>query len=77
MYAALPQKYRPRTLSELAGQEYIQRTLSNAIKANKIAPAYLFAGERGVGKTSTARIFAKSLNCNATDKPTVTPYCYF
>ncbi|MFB2880675.1 DNA polymerase III subunit gamma/tau [Floridanema aerugineum] len=73
MYAALPQKYRPRTLSELAGQEYIQRTLANAIKANKIAPAYLFAGERGVGKTSTARIFAKSLNCNATDKPTVTP----
>ncbi|MFB2895201.1 DNA polymerase III subunit gamma/tau [Aerosakkonemataceae cyanobacterium BLCC-F50] len=73
MYAALPQKYRPRTLSELAGQEYIQRTLSNAIKANKIAPAYLFAGERGVGKTSTARIFAKSLNCNVTDKPTVTP----
>lgn len=73
MYAALPQKYRPRTLSELAGQEYIQKTLSNAIKANKIAPAYLLAGERGTGKTSTARIFAKSLNCTATDKPTVTP----
>lgn len=73
MHAALPQKYRPRTLSELAGQEYIQKTLSNAIKANKIAPAYLLAGERGVGKTSTARIFAKSLNCMATDKPTVTP----
>lgn len=73
MYATLPQKYRPRKLSELAGQEYIQRTLSNAIKANKIAPAYLFAGERGTGKTSTARIFAKSLNCTATDKPTVTP----
>lgn len=73
MYATLPQKYRPRTLSELAGQEYIQKTLSNAIKANKIAPAYLFAGERGTGKTSTARIFAKSLNCTATNKPTVTP----
>ncbi|MCL1475420.1 DNA polymerase III subunit gamma/tau [Argonema antarcticum] len=73
MYAALPQKYRPRTLSELAGQEYIQKTLYNAIKANKIAPAYLLAGERGTGKTSTARIFAKSLNCMATDKPTVTP----
>lgn len=73
MHAALPQKYRPRTLSELAGQEYIQKTLSNAIKANKIAPAYLLAGERGTGKTSTARIFAKSLNCMATDKPTITP----
>lgn len=73
MYAALPQKYRPRTLSELAGQEYIQRTLSNAVKTNKIAPAYLFAGERGTGKTSTARILAKSLNCTSTDKPTVRP----
>ncbi|CBN55050.1 MULTISPECIES: DNA polymerase III subunit gamma/tau [Kamptonema] len=73
MYAALPQKYRPHTLSELAGQEYIQRTLSNAVKTNKIAPAYLFAGERGTGKTSTARILAKSLNCTNTDKPTVKP----
>ena len=73
MYAALPQKYRPRTLSELAGQEYIQRTLANAIKTNKIATAYLFAGERGTGKTSTARILAKSLNCMNTDKPTVKP----
>lgn len=73
MHAALSQKYRPRQLAELAGQEYIQRTLSNAIKSSKIAPAYLLAGERGTGKTSTARIFAKSLNCTATDKPTVTP----
>ncbi|MEG4469352.1 DNA polymerase III subunit gamma/tau, partial [Microcoleus sp. AT9_B5] len=73
MYAALPQKYRPRSLSELAGQEYIQRTLSNAVKTNKIAPAYLFAGERGTGKTSTARILAKSLNCTSADKPTVKP----
>ncbi|MEG4289461.1 DNA polymerase III subunit gamma/tau [Microcoleus sp. C2C3] len=73
MYAALPQKYRPHSLSELAGQEYIQRTLSNAVKTNKIAPAYLFAGERGTGKTSTARILAKSLNCTSADKPTVKP----
>jgi DNA polymerase-3 subunit gamma/tau len=73
MYTALPQKYRPRLFSELAGQDYLERTLTNAVKANKIAPAYLFAGERGTGKTSTARILAKSLNCMATDKPTVTP----
>jgi DNA polymerase III subunit gamma/tau len=73
MYTPFPQKYRPRTLSQLTGQEYIQRTLSNAIQANKIAPAYLFTGERGTGKTSTARILAKSLNCTATDQPTVTP----
>jgi DNA polymerase III subunit gamma/tau len=70
---ALHQKYRPQTLAELVGQPYIKTALTNAIKHLQIAPAYLLTGSRGTGKTSTARIFAKSLNClnskKTTDKP--------
>jgi DNA polymerase-3 subunit gamma/tau len=66
---ALHQKYRPKTLSGLVGQPYVQTTLTNAIDRMHIAPAYLFTGSRGTGKTSTARIFAKSLNCLEADSP--------
>jgi DNA polymerase-3 subunit gamma/tau len=70
---ALHQKYRPKTLAELVGQPYIKTTLTNAVKNLQIAPAYLFTGSRGTGKTSTARIFAKSLNCLNSKKPTDKP----
>ncbi|MBR8834422.1 MAG: AAA family ATPase [Stigonema ocellatum SAG 48.90 = DSM 106950] len=73
MHTALHLKYRPRTLDELVGQEYVQKTLVNAVESGKIAPAYLFTGPRGTGKTSTARMFAKSLNCTQSPKPTVHP----
>ncbi len=64
-YTPLYLKYRPQTLSELVGQEVVTKTLSNAISYNKIVHAYLFCGPRGTGKTSTARILAKSLNCES------------
>ena len=70
---ALHQKYRPKTLAELVGQPYVQTALTNAINRMHIAPAYLFTGSRGTGKTSTARIFAKALNCLSFDGPTDEP----
>ncbi len=62
-YQVLARKYRPQTFSELAGQEVLVQTLRNSIKHNKIAHAFVLTGIRGVGKTTTARIIAKSLNC--------------
>ncbi len=62
---ALYRKYRPQTFAEVVGQEAVVRTLSNAIEAGKIRQAYIFAGPRGTGKTSMARILAKSVNCKA------------
>ena len=72
-YEPLHHKYRPQTFGDLVGQETIALTLSNALKQEKIAPAYLFTGPRGTGKTSSARILAKSLNCLASSRPTPNP----
>jgi len=57
-------KYRPQTFSDLIGQDVVAETIFNSIKANKVPNAYLFTGIRGIGKTTTARIVAKSLNCS-------------
>jgi DNA polymerase III subunit gamma/tau len=72
-YEPLHHKYRPQTFADLVGQEAIATTLTNAIEQRRIAPAYLFTGPRGTGKTSSARILAKSLNCLASDVPTAKP----
>jgi DNA polymerase-3 subunit gamma/tau len=70
-YQVIARKWRPQTFDEIVGQNAIAQTLKNAVQQNRIAHAYLFAGARGVGKTSTARILAKALNC--IQGPTVTP----
>ncbi len=67
IYQVIARKWRPQTFDDVVGQDHVVRTLKNAIVRNRIAHAYLFVGPRGTGKTSTARIFAKALNC--TDGP--------
>ena len=72
-YEPLHHKYRPQSFADLVGQDVIAQTLTNAIQTQRIAPAYLFTGPRGTGKTSSARIFAKSINCLSHDYPTPSP----
>ncbi|HSF32095.1 MAG TPA: DNA polymerase III subunit gamma/tau, partial [Candidatus Tectomicrobia bacterium] len=62
-YQVTARKWRPQTFAELVGQEHVARTLQNALRQGRIAHAYLFSGTRGVGKTTTARVLAKALNC--------------
>jgi len=78
MKRSLYREYRPQTFAELVGQDHIARTLRNAVETDAVAHAYVFAGPRGTGKTSTARILAKALDCVGTDdapvaRPTATP----
>src|SRR5512141_2280028 len=70
-YLVLARKYRPQRFGQMSGQEHVVRTLSNALKTGQLAHAFLFTGPRGVGKTTTARLVAKALNCE--QGPTATP----
>src|SRR6266498_84264 len=74
-YLVLARKWRPQGFEDLIGQEPISRILSNAITQGKIAHAYLFSGPRGVGKTSTARILAKAMNCEKGPTPVPCGLC--
>src|SRR5262245_14059231 len=70
-YQVLARKYRPQTFEDIVGQAHVATTLTNALKNQKVAHAYLFSGPRGVGKTTAARLLAKALNC--AKGPTATP----
>jgi DNA polymerase III subunit gamma/tau len=72
-YQVIARKWRPQSFDEVTGQEPITRTLRNAIEHDRLHHAYVFSGARGVGKTTTARLFAKALNCHKSQKPTATP----
>lgn len=72
-YQVIARKWRPQTFDEVTGQEAITRTLRNAIEHQRLHHAYLFSGARGVGKTTTARLLAKALNCHKATQPTPTP----
>jgi DNA polymerase-3 subunit gamma/tau len=72
-YQVIARKWRPQTFEEVTGQEPITRTLRNAIEHERLHHAYLFSGARGVGKTTSARLLAKALNCHKSNKPTATP----
>ncbi len=72
-YQVIARKWRPQIFEEVIGQESVTRTLRNAIEHDRLHHGYIFSGARGVGKTTTARLLAKSLNCRKTDQPNSTP----
>lgn len=72
-YQVIARKWRPQSFEEVTGQDHITRTLRNGIEFGRLHHAYVFSGARGVGKTTTARLFAKALNCHKTDKPNPSP----
>ena len=72
-YQVIARKWRPQKFEDVTGQEILTRTLQNAIEHDRLHHAYLFSGARGVGKTTTARLVAKALNCHKANKPTATP----
>ena len=74
-YTVLARKYRPQTFADLVGQEHVSRTIGNAIEGGRVAHAFLFTGARGVGKTTTARLLAKALNCERGPTPTPCNAC--
>src|SRR6202030_2796647 len=75
MYQVIARKYRPQTCSELISQEHVKTTLENAITQGRIAHGYIFSGQRGTGKTTVARIFARCLNCEKGPTPTPCGKC--
>ena len=74
-YLSLYRKYRSQSFDEVSGQEHVTRTLQNALRAGRVAHAYLFSGPRGTGKTSTARLLARALNCERGAGPTPCGEC--
>src|SRR5215217_9275156 len=72
-YVSLYRKYRPQTFHDIVGQDHVTGTLVNAIQTGQVHHAFLFCGTRGTGKTSTARILAKALNCRKSKAPTSEP----
>src|SRR5947209_935539 len=74
-YLSLYRKYRPQSFEELFGQEHVTRTLQNALRAGRVGHAYLFSGPRGTGKTSSARLLARALNCEQGPSPAPCGVC--
>src|SRR2546423_14817054 len=72
-YQVIARKWRPQKFEDVTGQEILTQTLQNSITHDRLHHAYLFSGARGVGKTTTARLVARALNCHKSDKPTATP----